>query len=184
MGLQAAQVAVSLAEWLLGQELLDASRELAFRIDFKLAVNAFDQYPFLVDEKARRRRIHAIHPADGAAGIAAHRERQAILVDELPRRSVFVPNDVHAEDLESLVVVLVVDLRQNGSLPLTVRSGGVPEVHQDRAAPEARQGDAVAIQEAKREIGRKLPGPGRLSGSLHHQVGCQPSDDEREPPDD
>ena len=70
-----------------------------------------------------------------------------MLLGELAGRGVLVPGRIHAQQLEPLVAIPCIELGQNGSLPLTMGSGGVPEIHQDGAAPEVRQGDAVAIQE-------------------------------------
>ncbi len=132
---------------LLSQELLDPAREFRLQVAFRGAVHTLHQRALLVDEEAGGYRIHAIEVADGAAGIPSRRKWQTVLLCIPAGCGVLVPGRIHAQQLEALVTIPRIKLGQNGSLPLTMGSGGVPEVHQDGAAPEARQGDAVAIQE-------------------------------------
>ncbi len=105
------------------QKCFDSTPELGFCVALELPVHALDQDAGLVNEEAGRRGIDAVGAGDEAAGISTDGIRKKVFLREFPRGTVLVPGDIHAEKLESLLVIFRVDLRQNGSLPFTVRSG-------------------------------------------------------------
>jgi len=136
------------------QHRLDPRCELRF---IQFAFVLLDDRPRLADENARGRCLDAVHLADGTVGVPADRVVDLVHVEKRFRQRLFVPLDVDAEDSYPTGPIFRVQRCQNGSLPLTVRSGRVPEIENHRLPAEVLQGHRLAVKERELEIRRRLP---------------------------
>ena len=93
-------------------------------------------YPFAIDEKADGDALHTVSLGHSTVIIQQNGKRQALFLSEsLHSSSLFA--DIHRQDDETLVVVLLVSLLQSGPLATAVRSPGGPEIEEHRLASQA-----------------------------------------------
>ena len=137
--------------------------------------------PFGVDEELGRQREHPVGPQDVAGAIEADRVVELVAVGvraDVGRRRLL---DADADDREPPVAVLRVERAQDRRLLLARRAPRRPEVEPhdlaaegvepDRPAVEVGQLVGGAVDEGRRELGRRLARPQALGRRL--------ADDER-----
>lgn len=133
-------------------------------------------HPFRVNEEAGRDAAHSVEPSHVAGFVQQSGEAQALLRHEGTDGLGLLTN-VYGQYRDAALIVLIIDLLENGPFPSAVGSPGCPEVEDHRAAPEITKGHDSPVQVAQLEVRCRRPCDGtegrHLGSSPYRQASGQ-----------
>lgn len=102
-------------------------------------------YTLAIDEKASGDARYAVFLSHSTLFIQQNRECQTLFLSVgLYSSPLFA--DIHGQDDEALVAILLISLLQSGPLATAVGSPGGPEIEEHRLALQVAQRDLVAVE--------------------------------------
>jgi hypothetical protein len=121
-------------------------------------------HPLRVNEETGRNAAHPVEPGHVAALVQQNGEAEALFLYEGADDLGLLPN-VYGQYRDADLIVLIIDLLENGPFSSAVGSPGCPEIDDHRAAPETTNGHDSPVQIAQLEVRSGHPRDG--SGGRH-----------------